>query len=129
MERVDEDAEEEEEVEPRGYEAAVRERELATQKARIVSQMAGQPPRTNVGEERERMSVSPRKMALAPATTLPPSRVEMEVHDMVAPAKTRDGRPSLFDTFAKTLENAIARVEAGEVFTSPRKCLWIIGES
>lgn len=137
MERVDEDGEGEEDedggevhdqqrdADPRTYMGAVREQEVARQKARIVSQMARKEATAN--EERAERT-SPRRAALAPATTLPASR-ETRVHDVVVPAKVKDGRASLFEIFAKTLEDAIATVEAGGVFearrewTSKRDCV------
>jgi hypothetical protein len=43
------------------------------------------------------------------------------VHDVVVPAKVKDGRASLFEIFAKTLEDAIATVEGGGVFEARRE--------
>jgi hypothetical protein len=135
MERVDEDEEGEEDedegqvqdqqrdADPRTYMGAVREQEVARQKARIVSQMARKEATANEerAEHAERAErASPRRAALAPATTLPASR-ETRVHDVVVPAKVKDGRASLFEIFAKTLEDAIATVEAGGVFEARRE--------
>ena len=93
-----------------GYDAAVRERELATQKARIVSQMAkGQMDGGAVGK-------SPRKVTggLSPAKTLAVG--ETRRHD----GKMDEGKGSsgsLFETVARSLEDALS----GPHFTSPRE--------
>jgi phenylpyruvate tautomerase PptA (4-oxalocrotonate tautomerase family) len=103
MERVgeeDEDVEELfEDVEPRGYEAGIRERELATQKARIVSQMTDRKAR--VAPEVEKR-LSPRK-PLAPPRTVPIGEARR-----AAPVyKSREVKVSLFELCGRNLEAAL----------------------
>lgn len=122
-ELVDENVQEDE-VKPRGYEAAVRERELAAQKARIVSQMA-----TPVAVRRERMASprkehersSPRKPVLTSARSVPaalPTSAEAQPRlssssKLAEPStKPKPYRPvtsksGLFDRIRRNLEHAV----------------------
>ena len=112
-EEEEEEQTEEEDLKQRGYDAGVRERELANQKARIVSQMAKE--RVD-GEPVERRT--PRKLAAAPATVsagLSPARtVEAPRREPTSSGTTgkmgqvASGRVSLFDVFADTLDRALS---------------------
>lgn len=113
LEEEEEEQTEEEDLKQRGYDAGVRERELANQKARIVSQMAKE--RVD-GEPVERRT--PRKLAAAPATVsagLSPARtVEAPRREPTSSGTTgkmgqvASGRVSLFDVFADTLDRALS---------------------
>ncbi len=109
MEPLGEEDEEEDEDELRGYDAAVRERELATQKARIVSQMAA------TGITGQASHLSPRKTVAASRTV--PNNNGRE-RDIVAGKRDRI---SLFDVFAQNLVNALAIAVTDAGFRSPRK--------
>lgn len=115
---VGEEAEEEErqenlkdEVPESRYDAGIRERELANQKARIVSQMGGSSAQQQGRLREEERNGSPRK-PLGSALGVQ-SRIQSHIprspekgRDMVVPTKTRDGRPSLFETIGKNLSSA-----------------------
>lgn len=115
MEAVGEEQEDEENEEvladepQRGYDAGVRQRELANQKARIVSQMTGRE-RHHATAERS----SPRRSATTtPTTELQPTR-------RVGQAAASSARVSLFDVMGHNLDKAL---KMGEAFRSPRTCL------
>ena len=102
LERLGEEDEGGEEKDNKGYDAAVRERELATQKARIVSQMADH---------------------LSPHRTVPTSRSiprDLAMNDDPIAGK-RDIRASLFDIFAQNLVNALAASTTGDGYRPPGK--------
>ncbi|ORY31914.1 kinase-like domain-containing protein [Naematelia encephala] len=113
--REEEEIEEIDEEEKPGYDAAVRDRELATQKARIVSQMAeakDKPARVD----------SPRKAPLSAATTVSRgvSSYPGRDHDpQAASMKAKDGRTSLFETFGQNLATALAAAQTAAGFSSP----------
>lgn len=126
-EEVEEDDPMGEDVPDTRYDAAIRERELAAQKARIVSEMAANERRT-AAEERQQRS-SPRKQPLAPATTLPPSRSAVPIPEKhpssrskptpVQPIPSPKEETSLFDTIAMVLVDAIAQSETSRGYRSP----------
>ncbi|WVQ80413.1 hypothetical protein IAT38_002518 [Cryptococcus sp. DSM 104549] len=135
MERV---GEEEEEEEGGGEQReGVRERELATQKARIVSQMAAERQQyvdRAEGEVHQRVAhhaatAQPRPLM---ATTTQPKvapTVSSSASSSTAPAppskdygmarKTRDFKASLFDTFGQNLAHGLAMANTPEGFRSP----------
>ncbi|WWD06083.1 hypothetical protein V865_004168 [Kwoniella europaea PYCC6329] len=122
MERVGEEEEEEQEVEvleplrERGYDNAVRERGLANQKARIVSEMAGERHRHKHHEQRL-PSVSPKKAApLGSATTLPRPPATASA---LTSSKTKDFKTSLFDVIGQNLANGLAMSQTEQGFRTP----------
>ncbi|WVQ94034.1 hypothetical protein IAU59_001112 [Kwoniella sp. CBS 9459] len=124
MERVGEEEEGEEEVldeqpvQQKGYDHAVRERELATQKARIVSQMAGE--RHPLHAHVERVAPSPRKAApLASATTLPRAPASSAASSSKLPSKQREYSASLFDTVEQNLSKALLMSQSASGFRTP----------
>jgi hypothetical protein len=125
MERLGEEEEEEEEeyedvdvpgqvaqAQQRGYAAGVRERELATQKARIVSQMSERKPRI---PEEERLRPPPRKMQPLVATRSVAPPVERRMERRTTTVKAENG-VSLFDACGRNLEIALA---SGSDFRTP----------
>lgn len=118
MERLGEEEEEEdiEEIEDEEpfVDVAVRERELATQKARIVSQMAGVPMR---GPER----ASPRRLALSAATTIPRAVPSYEGRNHDSNPPVFKPKMSLFDIYAQNLSNAMAMAATPTGFRAPRE--------
>jgi hypothetical protein len=115
MERLGEEDEGEEEGEARGYDAAVRDRELANQKARIVSQMAGAAPVSGTSSS-STGQLSPRKTI--PVSRLAPTNDARDHDPHVA---KRDPRTSLFDVFAQNLANALAMAVTDDGFSTPGK--------
>ncbi|KAK8845391.1 hypothetical protein IAR55_006104 [Kwoniella newhampshirensis] len=122
MERLGEESEEEDLVDearevPREQDRAVRERELATQKARIVSQMAGERHyHHQQNHVVDRASASPRKAApLSSATTLPRAPTAAPRVHTLESGKTKNFKSNLFETFGQTLAYALemAQTEAG----------------
>lgn len=132
MERLGEvretEEEEEEEIEAlpdqreTGYNAGVREREIATQKARIVSQMANIPKPS---------ALSPRRTVPAqppPADRKVPSNGLKTYQPVLskpppAPSKVKE---SLFDIFGNNLTRALSKAMTREGFHAPREynALW-----
>ena len=111
LERLGEEDEGGEEKDNKGYDAAVRERELATQKARIVSQMAATGVATVSTDH------------LSPHRTVPTSRSiprDLAMNDDPIAGK-RDIRASLFDIFAQNLVNALAASTTGDGYRPPGK--------
>lgn len=109
----------------KGYNAGVRERELATQKARIVSQMT-HVPKVSTG-------LSPRRTVPAqpPPRHLPlpvnekksdAMRAQMQLQSMQPQPKAKS-RHSLFETFSHNLTRALAKAQTDEGFQVPRKFL------
>lgn len=123
-------------VAPRSYEAAVRERELAAQKARIVSQMA-----TPVAVRKERMMsprkeherASPRKPILTSARTVQaaaptgtidgraraPSSYPSTDLPAAKPYRPVTSKSGLFDRIRRNLEHAVAMVGTAEGYAGP----------
>ncbi|OCF59904.1 PLK/PLK1 protein kinase [Kwoniella mangroviensis CBS 10435] len=100
----------------RGYENAVRERGLANQKARIVSEMAGERHRHKHHEQRL-PSVSPKKAApLGSATTLPRPPATASA---LTSSKTKDFKTSLFDVIGQNLANGLAMSQNEQGFRTP----------
>ncbi|WWC85535.1 uncharacterized protein L201_000399 [Kwoniella dendrophila CBS 6074] len=141
MERLGEEEEEEEEEQladekpeqhkERGYDHAVRERGLANQKARIVSEMAGEKHRHYHHQEQldqqqdqhRQSSASPRKLAPlgqtislprapAPASTMASSKA-------VGSSKIKDNTPSLFERVGFHLSHALSLVAEGRLYITP----------
>jgi hypothetical protein len=110
MEMLDEESEEEN-VEPKGYDAGVRQREIASQKARIVSQMTARREQQRVCQDER----SPRRRPVAGSSSLSPART---VH---APEQHRRPpsapRASLYDTVRSNLGMALSQ---GPEFRTPR---------
>lgn len=111
-----------EELPPTRYDTAVRERELATQKIRIVSEMAASKQREEVQVRRP----SPRKQPLGPATTVPSTRSAAahsehkstgkgKAVDMAAKPET----PGLFETVGVLLADAFAASDTDEGYRAP----------
>ncbi|WWD22337.1 hypothetical protein CI109_106828 [Kwoniella shandongensis] len=126
MERVGEEEEEEELAEapndaPRGQDRAVQERELATQKARIVSQMAGERHTHHHHHPLDRNAASPRRAApLSSATTLPRAPTAAPRERDIAPGKTKEFKSSLFETFGQNLAHALSKAETEAGFWTPQ---------
>lgn len=120
MEVLDEDEDEgKEEVldteEEGGYDGGVRVRELANQKARIVSQMLAKEQQ-RIQEEQNLVSRSPTKTAgLHPAKRVAATEPSRR-HHASAPAEEPKMRTSLFDVFGSNLSFAL---KMGEDFRSP----------
>lgn len=115
MEAVGEEDEEDQEVlgdEPRKtYDAGVRQRELANQKARIVSQMTG---RDRAGTDRS----SPRRSATTtPTGGLHPAKRVAAASDAGGRVHPAALRVSLFDATRHNLDKGL---EMGETFSTPR---------
>ncbi|WRT63607.1 uncharacterized protein IL334_000530 [Kwoniella shivajii] len=132
MERVGEEEEEEEVMEDkagqhRGYDDAVRERGLANQKARIVSQMAGEREKLSTQQHHEhhihqrQSSASPRKAApLGAATTLPRPPVPLAASTKDGGyGKTKDFRSSLFDIVGQNLAEGLTMSQTEEGYRTP----------
>ncbi|WWC57830.1 uncharacterized protein I303_100365 [Kwoniella dejecticola CBS 10117] len=137
MERVGEEEEEEEEVlvdqqKQRGYDHAVRERGLANQKARIVSEMAGEKHRHH-GRQHEHQHDQPRQPSASPrkanplgaATTLPrasapASTLASSSGKDTAYSKTRDYKSSLFEIIGQNLSNALTMSQTPQGFRTPQ---------
>ena len=127
MDRLGEEEEEEEEEDE-----AVREKVLATQKARIVSQMAssgtGEPGHVAAAGPSRR---SPRKQPLGATMTVPQatstafrsSAPDTKGKVSAPTGKPANARASLFDIVGQTLENAFQMAQTGAGFTSPGKHL------
>lgn len=106
-----------EDVPPTRYDAAVRERELAAQKARIVSEMAA-------NERRQTQSqTTSRKQPLAPATTLPPPPKESkEKRGEKTPRQDKDVEPAgLFEKIGIVLQDAMLLAKQGSVYRPHRE--------
>jgi polo-like kinase 1 len=120
MEAVGEEDEDDEEVledeQRKTYDAGVRQRELANQKARIVSQMTG---RQRTGAHHIEQS-SPRRSGPTTSTGgLYPAKRVTATSDLAARGYTAAPRVSLFDATRHNLDKGL---EMGEDFTSPRQC-------
>lgn len=121
MEVLDEDEGEKEELiqteEEGGYDAGVRVRELANQKARIVSQMLAKEQQ-RLQQEKTLVSQSPPKTAsLHPARRV--AAVEPAKRQGAAdPTPEPKMRTSLFDVFGSNLTIALKQ---GEEFRAPRE--------
>ena len=115
MEAVGEEDEEDQEVlgeeTRKTYDAGVRQRELANQKARIVSQMTG---RDRAGTDRS----SPRRSATTtPTGGLHPAKRVAAASDAGGRVHPAPPRVSLFDATRHNLDKGL---EMGETFTTPR---------
>ncbi|OCF44225.1 PLK/PLK1 protein kinase [Kwoniella heveanensis CBS 569] len=127
MERVGEEEEEEDQEvvdqqpeQQKDHDQAVRARELATQKARIVSQMAGE--RHTLHTHAERVVASPRKAApLTTATTLPraPTHASAAASSSKLPSKQREYSASLFETVEQNLSNGLLMSQSAGGFRTP----------
>nr|XP_019014240.1 PLK/PLK1 protein kinase [Kwoniella pini CBS 10737]OCF53021.1 PLK/PLK1 protein kinase [Kwoniella pini CBS 10737] len=112
----------------RGYDHAVRERGLANQKARIVSEMAGEKRHHQHHDhqhiQQRQPSASPRKMnPLATATTLPrapaPAPTLASSSKSTGYTKTKDYKSSLFDVIGQNLSNGLTLAQSDKGFRTP----------
>lgn len=125
---VSEGEEEEEEIlrdEPNGYEAGIRQRELANQKARIVSQMTGRERHQGYADK-----LSPRKPAAPPVGLSPAKRVpahpSQEGRRPQPPQDDTRRKMGLFETVENNLDLAFKK---GQDFRSPstsRILIWML---
>lgn len=120
MEAVGEEDEGEQEIlgdeQRKTYDAGVRQRELANQKARIVSQMTGGERATAQRADHS----SPRRSATTtPTGGLHPAKRVTAASDAAARPYQAATRVSLFDATRLNLDRGL---EMGENFSSPREC-------
>jgi hypothetical protein len=125
MAPVGEEAEEDDAMDvdlpPTRYDTAVRERELASQKIRIVSEMAASERLHEVPTR-----PSPRKQPLGPATTIPvprsnPAPTEYKASKgkaSEAPSRQPEA-PGLFESVGLVLSDAFAASETEDGYRSP----------
>ena len=109
MEDLHEESEEEN-IQPNGYDAVLRQREIANQKARIVSQM------TAKREHRVYQDESPRKQPVAEPSGLSPART------LPNTGRQPRAKSSLYDTVRMNLDLAFSQ---GSGFRTPRRLFWM----
>lgn len=120
-----------EDLPPTRYDTAVRERELASQKARIVSEMAAGERRSEPLDDRytEVKRSSPRKQPLGPATTVQSTRSVPAPVESKSSGKQRavdvptrhSDTPGLFESVGLLLSEAFELADTEQGYSSPGK--------